>query len=333
LSSSLARVAAVHRGGLELITETGPRAGFVTGRLRHGAASADLPEVGDWVTCDPESGAVHAVRERTSALVRAAKDGRAAQILAANVDVVVVVASLTRELNLGRIERMLTLAADAPADAVVVLSKADLVADPAAQVAEVRAALGGAVPVLPVSSVDGSGLDAVAALLGPGVTGVLLGASGVGKTSLLNALTGGERDRPDSRGRRPRAPHDDVARARPARRRRRRHRHAGAQAAAHLGAGERAGERVLGRRGARAHVPLRGLPARRRARLRGGRGGGAGPRAQLPQAAARGAARHAQRARSCHRPCTTRSAVPWRSVRSGRGRSRAAPRTARRRGS
>jgi ribosome biogenesis GTPase / thiamine phosphate phosphatase len=193
LSSSLARVAAVHRGGLELITDAGPRAGFVTGRLRHGAASADLPAVGDWVTCDLESGAVHAVRERTSALVRAAKDGRAAQILAANVDLVVVVASLNRELNLGRVERMLTLAADAPADAVVVLSKADLVADPAAQVTEVRAALGGATPVLPVSTVDGSGLDAVAALLGRGVTGVLLGASGVGKTSLLNALTGGER--------------------------------------------------------------------------------------------------------------------------------------------
>ena len=193
MSSSLARVAAVHRGGLELITDAGPRAGFVTGRLRHGAASADLPAVGDWVTYDLESGAVHAVRERTSALVRAAKDGRAAQILAANVDLVVVVASLTRELNLGRIERMLTLAADAPAEAVVVLSKPDLVPDPAAQVAEVRAALGGATPVLPVSNVDGSGLDALAALLGPGVTGVLLGASGVGKTSLLNALTGGER--------------------------------------------------------------------------------------------------------------------------------------------
>ena len=92
------------------------------------------------------------MRERTSALVRAASDGREPQILAANVDLVVVVASLTRELNLGRIERMLTLAADAPADAVVVLSKADLVPDPAAQVAEVRAALGGAAPVLPVST-------------------------------------------------------------------------------------------------------------------------------------------------------------------------------------
>jgi ribosome biogenesis GTPase / thiamine phosphate phosphatase len=192
--SHLARVAAVHRGGLELITDAGPRAGFITGRLRHAAAAAvDLPAVGDRVAFDPESGAVHAVLERRSALVRAARDGREPQVLAANVDLVVVVASLTRELSLGRIQRMLTLAADAPADALVVLSKADLDPDPAARVAEVRAALAGAAPVLPVSTVDGTGLDAVAALLGPGVTGVLLGASGVGKTTLLNALAGGER--------------------------------------------------------------------------------------------------------------------------------------------
>lgn len=190
-----ARVAAAHRGGgLELITGAGPRAGYITGRLRHAAAGPlDLPAVGDWVTCDPESGAVHAVRERTSALVRATRDGRAPQVLAANVDLVVVVASLTRELSLGRIERMLTLAADAPAEAVVVLSKADLVPDPAARVAEVRAAIGGGTPVLPISTVSGTGLDALAARLGPGVTGVLLGASGVGKTTLLNALAGGER--------------------------------------------------------------------------------------------------------------------------------------------
>jgi ribosome biogenesis GTPase len=192
--SSLARVAAVHRGGLELITDAGPRAGFVTGRLRHAATAAvDLPAVGDWVVHDPTSGAVHAVRERTSALVRAARNGREPQVLAANVDLVVVVASLTRELSIGRIERMLTLAADAPADALVVLSKADLDPDPAARVAEVRGALGGVAPVLPVSTLDGTGLDAVAALLGPGVTGVLLGASGVGKTTLLNRLAGGER--------------------------------------------------------------------------------------------------------------------------------------------
>ena len=191
---ALARVAAVHRGTLDLVTDDGPRPGFVTGRLRHAALNAlDLPSVGDWVAHDPESGAVHAVLERTSALVRAASDGREPQVLAANVDLVVVVASLTRELNVGRIERMLTLAADAPADAVVVLSKADLDPDPAARVAEVRAAIGGAAPVLPVSTLDGSGVDAVGALLGPGVTGVLLGASGVGKTTLLNRLAGGDR--------------------------------------------------------------------------------------------------------------------------------------------
>ena len=115
---ALARVAAVHRGTLELVTDDGPRPGFVTGKLRHAALNAlDLPSVGDWVAHDPESGAVHAVLERTSALVRAASDGREPQVLAANVDLVVVVASLTRELNVGRIERMLTLAADAPADA------------------------------------------------------------------------------------------------------------------------------------------------------------------------------------------------------------------------
>ena len=193
-SLALARVAAVHRGGLELVTDAGTRPGFPTGRLRHGTAlAADLPGVGDWVAHDPESGAVHAVLPRTSALVRAARDGHEPQILAANVDLVVVVASLTRELSVGRIERMLTLAADAPAEALVVLSKADLDPDPPARVAEVRAALGGGPTVLPVSVVDGTGLDAVAALLGSGVTGVLLGASGVGKTSLLNRLAGGER--------------------------------------------------------------------------------------------------------------------------------------------
>ena len=192
--SHLARVAAVHRGGLELITDAGPRAGFLTGRLRHAAAGPlDLPAVGDWVDADPESGAVHAVRERRSALVRAADGGGEPQVLAANVDLVVVVASMNRELSLGRVQRMLTLAADAPAEALVVLSKADLDPGPAERVAEVRAAIGGVAPVLPVSTLDGTGVDAVAALLGPGVTGVLLGASGVGKTTLLNTLAGGTR--------------------------------------------------------------------------------------------------------------------------------------------
>jgi len=188
-----ARVAGAPRGGLDLLGRDGPAAGRVPGRLRHAATSpADLPAVGDWVAVDPASGVVHAVLPRHGGIARAATGGRAeAQVLAANVDVALVVGSLNRDLNLRRLERMLTLAADARAEAVVVLSKADLVEDPWARVADVRLALGATVPVIALSVYAGTGLDALDAWLRPGATAVLLGSSGAGKTTLLNAISGG----------------------------------------------------------------------------------------------------------------------------------------------
>jgi ribosome biogenesis GTPase len=190
-----ARVAAVHRGRLDLATAEGALTGAPSGRLAHAAATAaDLPAVGDWVAVDPDSGVVHALLPRRGGIARAADDGRAEpQVLAANVDLALVVGSLNRDFNLRRLERFLTLAADAEADALVVLSKADLSPDPAAAVLDARAALGGTVPVLAVSVVDGTGLDALGAWLAPGRTAVLIGSSGVGKTTLLNHLTGGSR--------------------------------------------------------------------------------------------------------------------------------------------
>jgi ribosome biogenesis GTPase / thiamine phosphate phosphatase len=188
-----ARVAAAHRGRLDLLGADGPLAGRVAGRLRHAASSpADLPAVGDWVAVDPATGVVHALLPRRGGIARADPGGQSEpQILAANVDVALIVGSLNRDLNIRRLERLLALAADARAEAVVVLSKADLVEDPWAHVADVRLALGGTVPVIAVSVQAGTGLDALAAWLRPGVTAVLLGSSGVGKTTLLNTLSGG----------------------------------------------------------------------------------------------------------------------------------------------
>jgi len=190
-----ARVAAVHRGRLDMMAAAGPLSGVPAGRLSHEAASAaDLPAVGDWVAADPETGLVQELLPRKGGIARAAGDGRAEpQVLAANVDLALVVGSLNRDFNLRRLERFLALAADAEAEALVVLSKADLSADPAGEALDVRAGLGGVVPVLAISVVDGTGLEALGAWLQPGRTAVLLGSSGVGKTTLLNHLTGEER--------------------------------------------------------------------------------------------------------------------------------------------
>jgi ribosome biogenesis GTPase len=210
-----ARVAGASRGLLDLLTANGPLGGRPTGRLRHAAAApADMPAVGDWVAADPATGLVHAVLPRRGGIARAVAGGRSqAQVLAANVDVALVVGSLNRELNVHRLERMLTLAADARADAVVVLTKADLVADPWASVTDVRLALGGTVPVLALSVHAGSGLDALQPWLRRGATAVLLGSSGVGKTTLLNALSGGPaRPTAPIRGRDDRGRHATSAR-------------------------------------------------------------------------------------------------------------------------
>ncbi|WP_040398904.1 ribosome small subunit-dependent GTPase A [Cellulomonas massiliensis] len=188
---------------------------------RDGAAPSDdpaaeggrlVPTVGDRVrverTADPGAAPrVVEVLPRRTALVRDSAGGTSrTQALAANVDVVLVVEHLDPDPDLGRLERMLTLAWRSGAQPVVVLTKADLVPDPDGMAAEV-AAVALAVPVHAVSASRDEGLDAVRALLAPGVTLVVVGPSGAGKSTLVNALAGrdvmavGARREGDGRGR------------------------------------------------------------------------------------------------------------------------------------
>ena len=198
-----ARVIAAHRGAWEVATGVDDRVleARVTGRLRFEAGPAELPVVGDWVAVDArtEEGAasVHAVLPRRTQLQRKAPadHGTPVQVLASNVDVVFVATSLNRDLNPRRIERYLATAWESGARPAVVLTKVDLARDPVevavaeAQLEEI--AVG--VPIVATSAVSGEGLGAVRTLLGPGRTTALVGSSGVGKSTLANALLGEER--------------------------------------------------------------------------------------------------------------------------------------------
>jgi len=116
------------------------------------------------------------------------------QIVAANVDLAIVATALPHDVNLRRIERYLTLAWESGAVPLVLVTKADLVDDTEPALATVRAIAPG-VDVLAVSTYTGTGMDELRARLQPGITAVLIGSSGVGKSTLVNALLGAERQR------------------------------------------------------------------------------------------------------------------------------------------
>jgi len=150
--------------------------------------------VGDWVAlaARPGEGAatIHAVLPRRTAFVRRAADSiQSVQVIAANIDLAFVVASMNADLKGRRLERYLATAWQSGARPVVILTKADLAADPEAAQAEARAVAAGA-PVLAVSAVTGEGMAQMAAFLKPAETCVLVGSSGVGKSTLVNALAG-----------------------------------------------------------------------------------------------------------------------------------------------
>jgi ribosome biogenesis GTPase len=207
-----ARIAAEHRGAYQALGPGGLAWVELPGRAFHTAVDKRaLPTVGDWVLIERwrtaaagrGAGVIRAVLPRRSFLVRrAAGEATAPQPLAANVDTGIVVTSANADLSPARLDRYLGLLSDGGIAPVLALSKIDLVADPAPLVARLSALAG---RVIAASAVTGAGIAELRALAAPGTTTVLLGSSGVGKSSLLNAVAGTAQStgaiRADDRGR------------------------------------------------------------------------------------------------------------------------------------
>jgi ribosome biogenesis GTPase / thiamine phosphate phosphatase len=206
-----ARVVAQHRSHYVVSSGESDYRAVLRGALRAGLdASPDAPVVGDWVAIrdTASSTIIEAVLARHSAFVRQrAGHAIAAQVVAANIDLALIATAVVGDLNPRRLERYVTVAWESGAVPVVLLTKADLVA--ADELADAHASVNAAAPgvdVLVLSTLTGEGLDALGRVLVPSRTAVLVGSSGVGKSSLVNTLLGASRlatasVRADGRGR------------------------------------------------------------------------------------------------------------------------------------
>lgn len=209
-----ARVVGLHRNHVvDLITADGELAGKPAGRmLRDRTLAAALPAVGDWVAANPDGTIQEVLPRRTTLARRSAADRDRIQILATNIDKAIVVTSLNKELDPVRLERMVRLAEASGATPVIALSKSDLTAEQEELRQRVVETFPG-IEVFVLSSRSGHGVDALKESLKPGETVVMLGRSGVGKSTLANTLLGWERQKTaEIRGRDDRGRHATTSR-------------------------------------------------------------------------------------------------------------------------
>ncbi len=195
------RVLLAHGRELTLWSAGGEVRATAAGRLRHGTSAGaevveGLPAVGDWVLFRPGDGVRGAlamvILPRRSRISRKVAGRRAEeQVVAANVDVALVVMGLDGDYSPRRVERFLAMIWESGAEPVVVLNKADLEDEPELRLREIAAVAPG-VEVHLVSAATGQGLEALEDGLTPGRTMALLGSSGAGKSTLANRLAGEE---------------------------------------------------------------------------------------------------------------------------------------------
>ena len=176
----------------DVVTSDGEVTADLRGRFRKSVNTLDLPAVGDWVLLsmrsDERTGTIELVLPRRTALLRkAAGDVTQAQVVAANVDTVLVTVPLDIAVNPRRIERALAVVWESGATPVVVATKTDLVGDLDTALDQLRAVAAG-VDIAVVSAQTGQGIEALDPWLRPTTTLALLGPSGAGKSTLANRL-------------------------------------------------------------------------------------------------------------------------------------------------
>ena len=176
------RIATVHRSRVTALSPSGT----VKLNLPAHANTTDFA-VGDWVLVDRETDTVTRRLERSSLLRRRTEGTRAPQLIAANIDTLFIVTSCNADFNPARLERYLALANEAGTTPVILLTKADMVAD-AASYQSRAAALQRGLEVVTLNAKDTESAAALAPWCGPGQTVALVGSSGVGKSTLLNTL-------------------------------------------------------------------------------------------------------------------------------------------------
>jgi len=203
-----ARVVLASGGSYRLARETGESSGTLSGRFRHRAGgSSDYPAVGDWVAIDPVGLRIAELLPRRTQLSRkvAGRQTRE-QVVAANIDVVFAAMGLDSDFNPRRLERFLATVWESGAVPMVLLTKLDLCSEVAEREREIEDVAAG-VEVILSSALDGRGIDGLRSRLRPGETSVLVGSSGVGKSTIINCLLGNDAQKTrevragDSRGR------------------------------------------------------------------------------------------------------------------------------------
>lgn len=191
-----ARVSVEHRGRLVVVGPEGPRLAWAPQGSQHDSSDPALallrPRVGDWVlvpeVAEPRVAAV--LPRRTALLRQTPRRKVAVQVVAANLDLVVVVTAWGRELNPRRVERYLAAAGASGAALLVIVNKVDLAPEGVDPIAALLGPIAALAPVIGLSARRGEGVEALRAQLRPGRTLGLVGSSGVGKSSIINLLIG-----------------------------------------------------------------------------------------------------------------------------------------------